>query len=355
MSVVLPIDLPATDDRTDAGTEDALRRGRPRRRSRAMSRRDMLVVVGVLAATVGVAAAVGATTAHAEPVQQFSLQLRAERSGQLAFRLRIRSFDTTGAVPPGPTEAFVRFPAGADIHDAFRGPRWQCDGPALRLALDTRPSPTQFADRIKDLRPFIRSLARGRSRSDRAALANARACERSRIGSGTGLIDARNVTPVLADPIPVRYTAFLSRPRSRGAVAAATVLGSADEGAPIVRRYPVVAGVHVAVVQDIFDDPTPDGRYGLKMLLPTGPIAGFDVSLAEIDVRVRGLKLARGSCVATSRRGRCTRRQPRDVYSFVLPACPPDGRLSAQMFSGFAPPLPSLTSTFELPCPRFAR
>jgi hypothetical protein len=340
------------------------RRGRAsvearRNEERAMSKRDIAVVVAVLAVTVvaavGMLPVVGPATALAEPAQQFSLQLRAESSGQVAFRMRMRSFDTTGAVPPSPRSAYIHFPFGAGIRSAFRTAAYRCDGPALRLALDTRPSRVQFAQRIADLRPFIRSLERGSSRADRAALANARVCERSRLGSGTGLIDARNITPVLADPIPVRFTAFLSRPRAAAAVAAVTILGSADERAPIVRRFPVVAGVHVALVQDILDEPTPDGLYGLKMLMPTGPIAGFDVSVAEVDVTVRGLKLAKGTCLASNRTGGCSRRQPGDVYSFVVPECPSSGHLSALMFTGFAPPTPSLTTTFELPCPRFAR
>ncbi|HMJ02230.1 MAG TPA: hypothetical protein VK506_04770 [Conexibacter sp.] len=323
-----------------------------------MSKRDMLVVVSVLAATVvavGVLVAIGPSVALAEPAQQFSLQLRSARSGQLALSIKLRTFDTTGAVPPTPTETYIRLPAGAGVRKEFRTRQYECDGPALRLALDTRPSRTQFAERVANLKPFIRSLEGGRSRADRAALANARVCERSRIGGGSGLIDARRVTPVLSEPIPVRFSVFLSRPRAPGAVVGYAILGSADERAPIVRRYPVVGGVHAAIVDDIVEDATPDGLYGLKLMVPTGPIAGFDISIAEVDTAVRGLKIGRGTCLATSRRGRCTRRQPADVYSFVVPQCPPAGTLSALMFTGFPSPTPSLTTTFQLPCPSFVR
>lgn len=99
--------------------------------------------------------------------------------------------------------------------------------------------------------------------------------------------------------------------------------------------------------------PTPDGLYGLKMLLPTGPIAGFDVSVAEIDVQVRGIKPATGTCLRSGHRGRCTRRRPSHLYSFVVPQCPPADSLSALMFTGYAPPAPSLTTASRLPCPRF--
>ncbi len=323
-----------------------------------MSKRDMLlVVVGVVVATVvaaaGVLAVVGPATALAEPAQQFSLQLRADRRGQVAFAIKLRSFDTTGVVPPSPTETYVRLPLGSGVRSEFRNPRFWCDGPALRLALDTRPSRTQFAERVANLGPFIRSLQGGRSRADRAALANARVCERSRIGGGTALIDARRVTPVLSEPIPVRFSVFLSRPRAPGALIGYAILGSADERSPIVRRYPVVTGVHAAIAADIVEDVTPDGLYGLKLTIPTGPIAGFDVSIAEVDTAVRGLKIGRGTCLASSRRGRCTSRQSADVYSFVVPACPPAGHFSALMHTAYPPPTPSLTSTFQVSCPRF--
>jgi hypothetical protein len=321
--------------------------------------KDMLMVtVSVLvAALLAVVALVllGSTAALAEPAQQFGLQLSAKPDGQVAFGLRLRTYDTTGAVPPAPTSYFIRFPRGAGLRREFLNAHYQCDGPALRRALDLRPSSTPFPDRIANLKPFIRSLARSSSTADRVALANARVCERARLGSGTGLIDARDAVRVIHDPIPVRFSEFLSRGTAPGAIAGVIVLGAADERSAVVKRFPVVAGVHAAIPMDIVDDPTPDGLYGLKLMLPTGPISGFDVRIAEAETTVRSLELRKGTCLRQGRNGRCVRRQSSDVHSFVLPACPSDGELSAQMFTGYAPPTPSITTTIPVPCPVYSR
>jgi hypothetical protein len=320
-----------------------------------MSRKEMSVVVGWLLLTTVLALAGWAAVARAEPAQQFSLQVMQAQTGRISFRLSVRMFDTTGAVPPAPLAHFIRLPLGARLREEFLDGRFFCDGLALRDALDRRPSVTPFTQRIADLRPFIRELARGRSQADRAALANARACERARLGNGSGLIDARNVSPVLGDPIPVKFAEFLSRPEAPGAVAGLAILGAADERAPVVRRNPVVAGVHVALHDDLLDEPTPDGLYGYKVVLPTGRIGGFDVRIAEVRTMVRALELHKGTCLRRARGGRCLRRQQAELSSFVLPACPASGRLSAQMFASYAPPLPTVTTTAQLPCPRFTR
>lgn len=324
-----------------------------------MSKKEMLGIVGVLTAAILAAvivlAILGSPIASAEPAQQFSMRLRAERvDGPVSFTIVMRSFDTTGLVPPAPVESYLRLPRGAGIRKEFLNPRWYCDGPALRSALDARPSRTPFNQRVANLVPFIRSLARGETRADRAALANARVCERARLSRGTGLIDARDAIRVLTDPIPVGFSVFLSRPEAPSAVTGVTIIGAADERSAVVERYPVVGGVHVAIGADMLDDPTPDGLYGLRVRMPTGPINGFDVRIAEVDMTVRSLVIRRGTCLARRGSGRCSRRQPADLHSFLLPACPPTGALSAMMFTGFAPPTPSLTTTFQLPCPRFA-
>ncbi len=315
-----------------------------------MSKKEMLLVVAVVVAC-ALAAAVAALAA---PVQQFDLQVRSPHpDGQVAVRLQLRAYDTTGAVPPEPTSLYLRLPAGVAVRRQFLTSHWFCDGPALRDALDRHPSGIPFTQRIEDLEPFIRSLAHDTSKAGRAALANARVCERARLGGGTGLIDARDVTPVLADPIPVKFTEFLSRGTAPGSVMGFTILGAAIENAPIVHRFPVVAGVHAAITDSLVSDPTPDGLYGYKLVFDTGPISGFKVSIAEADTTVHGLELAKGACLRRDRHGRCRARQRADTYLFGAPACPSSGQLSALMFSSYAAPTPSITTTLQLPCPRF--
>ncbi|MGB2694993.1 MAG: hypothetical protein WBD55_07385, partial [Dehalococcoidia bacterium] len=235
----------------------------------------MLVAIGAM----GVYGVNG--IAKAEPVQQFAFQVTGPHPDDFTVRLHLRRFDTTGAVPPTPTAFELRLPAGVRLNPAFLTARYRCDGDALRDALDARPSRTQFNARVAHLDAFARELARSHSKRDRAVLANVRACERARVGSGSGLIDARDAVSVLTDPIPFRFALFLSAGTIPGAVAGLTALGAADARSAIARKYPVVGGVHAVEQENFFSDPSPDGLYGLKLAIYTGPINGFQVSRAE--------------------------------------------------------------------------
>jgi hypothetical protein len=315
---------------------------------------EALVIVPILLAIVAMAILGVCGIARAEPVQQFAFQLRSSHPDDVAVRLLLRRYDTTGAVPPTPTEFSLRLPRGVAVNRAFLTSRYLCDGRALRDALDARPSGIPFTARLAHLDAFVRELVRNGTRRDRAVLANVRACARGRLGGGTGMIDARDAIAVLTDPIPFGVSIFLSRPTVPGAVAAIAVVGAADERAPIVRRYPVVAGVHAVEVENFVSDPTPDGLYGLKLVIHTGPINGFQVSIAEVDARVHSLVLRRGECLARGRGGRCVRRQRKEASLFAVPRCPASGSYSAELFSAYAPPLPSVTTTIQVPCPRYA-
>jgi hypothetical protein len=314
---------------------------------------EALIVVEMIAVIVAMAILGLCGIARAEPAQQFSFQVKTPRPGDLSVHVRLQAYDTTGVVPPTPTEFTMRLPKGVGIGATFLRGDFFCDGVALRDALDDHPSGVTFTDRLANLGAFIRELERSHAKRDRAALPNAQACERARLGGGTGLIDARNALRVLTDPIPVRFSMFLSRGTIPGAVLGFTVIGSADERAPIVRRYPVVAGVHAVLTENLVDDPTPDGLYGKKLVIYSGPINGFQVSVAEVDVRVRSLRLHKGECLKQGAGGRCLRRQRTDASLFTVPRCPPSGHFSAELFSAFPPPTPSLRSTLELPCPQY--
>ncbi|HEV7772906.1 MAG TPA: hypothetical protein VGO48_06450 [Conexibacter sp.] len=314
---------------------------------------EALVVVPMLVVIAAMAILGLCGLARAEPAQQFLFQVKNPRPGDLGVRVHVRRFDTTGVVPATPTELSMRMPRGVGLDRAFLTPRYLCDGPALRDALDARPSGMPFTQRLAHLDAFARELARSHTKHDRAQLANVRACARGRLGGGTGLIDARDAIAVLTDPIPFGISMFLSRGTIPGAVAALVIIGSADERAPIVRRYPVVAGVHAVEVENFVSDPTPDGLYGLKLLIHIGPINGFQVSIAEVNATARSLQLRRGTCLTGAHGGRCVRRQRADASLFVIPRCPASGHFSAQLFSAYPPPMPSQTTTLEVPCPRY--
>jgi hypothetical protein len=292
--------------------------------------------------------------ARAEPTQQFTFQVASPRPGNLAVHVKLRRFDTNGVVPQTPTALVLRLPRGVNLNPAFLTSRYLCNGRALRDALDAHPSGMPFAQRLEHLGAFVRELQRSGTKGDRAKLPNVLACLRGRIGGGTGLIDARDVLPFLTDPIPVGFSLFLSRGTVPGAVASFATLGAADARSAVARKYPVVAGVHAAMTENLIPDPTPDGLYGLKLAIYTGPINGFQVSIAEVDVKVRALELRRGACLATGRGDRCARRQRTNQSLFSVPTCPPAGHYSAQLLSTYAPPTPGGTTTQEVPCPRYA-
>jgi hypothetical protein len=312
--------------------------------------------IEVLAAAAMVLLGVGAS-AHATPVQQFAFQVSGSHPDDLTIRLHLRRFDTTGLVPPRPTAFGVRLPAGVRLSPAFLTARYRCDGGALRAALDARPTRagTPFDVRVAHLGVFARTLARSHAKRDRAALANVRACMRARLGSGTGLVDARDAIKVLVDPIPFRFSIFLSAGTVPGAVAGLVALGAADPRSAIVHKYAVIAGVHAVEQESFLSQPSPDGLYGLTLAIYTGPINGFQVSRAQVDATIRSLTIRRGTCLARGRGGRCVRRQRADASLLTLPRCPPAGRYDAQLFAAYAPPVPSATTTSEVPCPRFAR
>jgi len=218
---------------------------------------EALVVIPMLLVIAAMAILGVCGIARAEPVQQFSFQVKSPSPGDLAVRLHIRRFDTTGGVPPTPTDFALRFPRGVELNRAFL------------------------------------------------------------------------------------------------TIAAFAILGAADERSAIVRRYPVVAGVHAVEPENLVSDPTPDGLYDLKLEINTGPINGFQVSIAEVNARARSLVLRRGTCLTRGSGGRCVRRQSADASLFELPRCPSSGHYSAQLLSAYSPPTPPLTTTLEVPCPRY--
>lgn len=315
---------------------------------------EALVVVPMLL-VIAVMAVLGLCgIARAEPVQQFDVQLASPNPDHVTVHLHLRRFDTTGVVPLTPTALDVRFPAGVRLNPAFLTARYQCDAGALRDALDARPTGSSFNERVAHLGVFARELARSHAKRDRAVLANVRVCERARLGSGTGVIDARDAIRVLTDPIPFDFSVFLSRGTIPGSVTGLTAIGAADPRSAVVHRYPVVAGVHALEQESLVSDPSPDGLYGLDLKLYTGPLNGFQVSRARVDATVHSLTLRRGTCLARGRSGRCVRRQHADASLFEVPRCPASGRFSVQLLTAYLPPTPSAATTVDVPCPRYS-
>jgi hypothetical protein len=112
---------------------------------------------------------------QAEPVNLFNFQVTNIKSGgRFTLLFHAQTFDSTGGVPPTPTENYLRIPKGATLRKEFLNKRFYCDGPKLRTDIDTMDfSGVPFTKRVQNLGPFIRYLQKhgrsARARKTRAA------------------------------------------------------------------------------------------------------------------------------------------------------------------------------------------
>ena len=83
----------------------------------------ILLAVAVLAVLVPI------SVAQAEPVQEFSFQLKdVKPDGRFTVVFTSRTYDTTGGVPPVLKQNFIRVPAGAKFSKEFLKKKYYCDG-----------------------------------------------------------------------------------------------------------------------------------------------------------------------------------------------------------------------------------
>lgn len=290
------------------------------------------VVAGL---TLGGVASTGA--AQAEPIQQFSFHLEdVTADGAFTAIFTSRAFDTTGAPPAPMTANTIRLPAGIQIRRQFLRRDFSCDGRAMIDAVTAgKPYSQSWVSGFRRVGPVLRRLARLGTRADRRLIGKARVCARSLVGFGRAVVDAR---PAIADEIPADILIYLSRPE-RGMVATLSVIGIPDPRTAVVRANGILRDVRALVTTSFADDPSADGRYGYKLVLPVGRVEGIQISVSKLDVTVHGLKL----------------RQPggRELFWLTRPTCPASGSLSFEALYGYAPPLTDITRTFSLPCPRY--
>jgi hypothetical protein len=307
--------------------------------------------VFLAAAVLGLLVPIG--IAQAAPVQEFSYQLKdVKPDGRFTVVFSSRTFDSSGGTPPVLRENYQRLPAGAALRKEFLKKKYYCDGPKLLKDLQAAPEGNLvFARRLDKLSATIRRI---RSRLDRKALRNAETCARSRIGEGTAAVDAR---PLFNELIPSVFYMFFGKGTQKGALASIQIIGMPDETSSIVKKLPVtVQQTRVTFGLNFFNEPTA-GKYGYKLVLPTGPIAGVNISIAEVRAVVRGLSLTkRKRTCQQRRRGRCVKRKVKKTtkFWFTAPPCPASGRLSFLSFYGYDDPQPDITKEIQLACPSFS-
>jgi hypothetical protein len=291
--------------------------------------------------------------AQAEPVQEFSFQLKdVKPDGRFTVIFTSRTYDTTGGIPPVLRENYLRLPAGGVMPKAIRSKKNYCDGTKLLNDLRVNPRPGFFYKRVENLTSFIKLLKKSNLAADKAAAKNAETCKRVEVGRGAVQVDAR---PFVNDLIPAKIYMFLGKGTVKGAVASLQIIGVPDENSSVVRSIPVVRDTRVALAANFFSEPT-GGKYDYKLVLPTGAIQGINISIAEVKVTNPGLTVTKKKTTCAKRRGgKCVKRKVKKtkVFWFTEPTCPPSGKLSFSAFYRYDPPQPAIEKTIELPCPRF--
>ncbi len=287
----------------------------------------------IFGAAVLITALFGGATAQAEVVNQVNFQLKDVKSdGRYTVVYSSRSFDTTGAVPPLLARTFIRIPVGAKISKSFM----RAAAKAKRLC--------DF-DKLHDVK-------------------RTSVCKRARIGGGTAMADARLIInpltnqPYVKDVLPYKVSLFLAKRQAPGAVASIVLFGEPDTSSPLFDNTGILESTKVTLAANFFNDPTPDGRFGYRLEIPTAPpVQGLRVSVAQVNVTVYGLTLTKKKkkCVR-KRKGRCVKKKVKKTRKFWFkePKCQANNQLPFQSFFQYETGLQQ-TEEVTIPCPAFKR
>jgi hypothetical protein len=276
--------------------------------------------------------AFGATVALADPVQQFDVQVKdITAGGRYSVVFTSNSFDTTGGPPPALTQASLRLPKGIAIRPEFLKPDRLCQAGKLRgILLDNLPAGASYKQMLGNL-PAAEKRIGGKLNAGARQIVES--CRKAYFGSGSVVVDAR---PLYADPVPGLLYLFLAKPTAKGAVAGIGVVALYDRGSPLAQMNPRVADLTPAFTLNIFNDPTPDGRYGYRVKLLPERVNSLRLSVAELRVESRGIVASNGDFWASA------------------PRCPASGKLGFKADYSYATGQHT-SSVSQVPCPRFKR
>lgn len=313
----------------------------------------MLVLKRLLLASILLVLCSPLAVAQADPVQEFGFRLKdAKPDGRYTVVFTSRSYDTTGGPPPLLTKSYLRLAAGVALKREFLTSRYRCDTRLMLDALQQVPEEDiPFFTRVDKLGA---TLERIRAKLTPKLIPNMEVCARSEVGRGRVVVDAR---PFIGDPIPSNIFLYLSKPVEKGSVASFGILAILDDKAEIVKTSPLLRNLRVLVRVDLFNEPTPDGLYGYKLVVPTGPVAGVRISIAELTVTTKGVSETKTKTKCLKRaRGKCVKKKVTKSLLFWAdqPKCPASGKLGFQSYYEYETGVSS-TKTVELPCPRFER
>lgn len=280
--------------------------------------------------------ALGVPAALAEPVQQFSIQLKdLTADGRYSVVYTSNAFDTTGEAPPALEDASLRLAKGMTIRPEFRKPGRLCDTAKFAGYLfQNVPKGSSYA---QVLDAFPSGSARIEKKVTKTARETVATCRKAFLGRGTTIVDGRPRYPA---PIPAKFSLFLTKPTAKGAIAGIGILSHYDKTSPIAvneLRYTLLQPIFTL---NVFNDPTPDGLYGYRVRLLTEKTSGFRFSVAELRVESKGI-------VGPGAGGKST-------FWATPPRCPASGKVPFKAeFRYVGGEQKSIGIT--VPCPRFKR
>jgi len=288
-------------------------------------------------------AALGAVAAVAQGavVQEFSFQVKdIKKWGAYTVVFNSRSYDPSGGIPAELDQNYLRLPKGAVVPKALRNKKYYCEAKKLVDKVRLEKGSGRFT-------PYLEKLLKGKKTQPKSSKNLVDVCRFARIGTGRVLVDAR---PFEQRPIPADLQMFWTKP-APGAVAAFAIVGIPDETYPVVKENPTVRETVPTINANFYSEPTANGLYDYKLVLPTGPINGIRISVAEVKVTTTGITLKKTTC-SKKRRGKCVKRKTKRTFWFTEPPCPPSGQLSFDAFYGYKTE-PDQLKTVTIPCPDF--
>jgi hypothetical protein len=295
----------------------------------------------IVAALVVLASLSAVAMAQAVVVQEFSFQVKdIKKWGAYTVVFNSRSYDPSGGIPAELDQNYLRLPKGATVPKVFRSKKYYCEAKKLVDKVRLEKGSGRFT-------PYLEKLLKGKKRQPRSSKNLVEVCRYARIGTGRVLVDAR---PFEERPIPADLQMFWTKP-APGAVAAFAIVGIPDERVPVVAENPTVRETVPTINANFYSEPTPNGLYDYKLVLPTGPINGIRISVAEVKVTTTGITHIKKTC-RKKRRGKCVKSKTKRSFWFTEPPCPPSGQLSFEAFYGYKTE-PDQLKTVTIPCPDF--
>ena len=128
-----------------------------------------------------------------------------------------------------------------------------------------------------------------------------------------------------------------------------------DENGWLYKQSPTLRTFRLALTFPAYWEPSADGRFGYRFVLPGGGAGGVRASVSELKVTLPALTQTKKTvtCLKKSK-GKCmkSKTESKKLFWITQPTCPTSGQLRFESDyvyeTGF-----KTTKAIDLPCPRF--